>query len=650
MNNPADLPFTIRPTVTIELPLSDQVRIARPDQALLKIGTCYHDIGSYCYALRSNKPRSRGQPRETVEGSFLPQRIKPISLAITYLHQRHTDAGRTTKSVQSDATWLKAFLDWCDANGLHSCLSGGAGTTQAYAAFCADLRERFRRHEISATQYNRGIGGVRELLEGITSTDDLGRIAQRIRAKRNPDAGMEPAQPDDFAHALALNQALFDGLSDLVLNGKPFPYRLDLPRSLNWNESFLWVFPLRMWCLPPHHQGAEREKLTSTHWAYDYEQGRLATPEEVAPKLTISRQRHAAMFRRHAAQRTVDVAIQFMAAANNDLRHWARVMLAMLAHNAFLFLFFANTGCNEAVAREIETDGHLDATTLNQNFRSIKFRAHGKPISLETPVTFLPSLRRFMELRRWLLNDSTFPYLFHTRGAHNTNPPAQLTDSPMEKPYNALLRLDPSLPRWGARKIRATVADYYQRQHDASITAKVLQNSPETALRRYNAGSPVEHRMELSIFLEKVAQMSSRQQVERDGAGLSAAKPLEEGGKCNDYGHPEAMAEGLPVEPDCKQGQGCLFCQHRVLIAGEEDARKVASAAFVMEQVILGPLHEAELRPLIQKCDDDLDKIAAFPGCAEMVGSVRKDVFEHGNLTPFFADKFQLFLELGVIA
>lgn len=156
--------------------------------------------------------------------------------------------------------------------------------------------------------------------------------------------------------------------------------------------------------------------------------------------------------------------------------------------------------------------------------------------------------------------------------------------------------------------------------------------------------------MELSMFLEKVAQMSSRQKVEREGTGLSAAKPLEEGGRCNNYGHPEAMADGLPVEPDCKQGQGCLFCQHRVLIAGEEDARKIASAAFVMEQVILGPLHEAELHPLIQKCDDDLDKIAAFPGCAEMVKSVRKDVFEHGNLTPFFADKFQLFLELGVIA
>ena len=94
----------------------------------------------------------------------------------------------------------------------------------------------------------------------------------------------------------------------------------------------------------------------------------------------------------------------------------------------------------------------------------------------------------------------------------------------------------------------------------------------------------------------------------------------------------------------------CLFCKRRVLVACEEDARKVASAAFVMEQVILGPLHEAALRPLIAKCDEDLEKIANFRNCRAMVVQVRKDVFENGNLTPFFADKYQLFLELGVIA
>lgn len=649
MNSPIQRPFTVRTTVTLSLPLPERLRIARPEQVILDLCGAYHDIGAYCYTIRSDKPRSPGKPREIVESSFLKSRTKPILQAIRYLNQLNTDTGLTLSTLRCYTVWLKQFVDWADRNSMHDCLAGGGATKEAYAAFCIELRERFRLHQITANLHNAGLWYTGVILEGITNTEGLGRHGQKIRLKHNNNVSTEPAQPDDFAHALALNQSIFDGLSDLVLSCKPFPYRLVLPKSLNWNDNFLWVFPLRMWGLPPHRRGAEREKLTDTHWAYDYENGCLMAVDEVAKRCKNSHPRYAALYTRLAAERAVNLAAQFIDNANKDSRHWARIMLAMLAHNAFLFLFFANTGCNEAVAREIETNGHLDATTLNQNFRSIKFRAQGKPISLETPVTFLPTLRRYMQLRDWLLNGASFPYLFLTLGTHNAKPPAQLAEATIIKLYKALRRLDPSLPRWGARKIRATVADYYQRQHDASVTAKVLQNSPETALRNYNAGSSVEHRIEMSMFLEQVAEMSRKQQIEKSAANLVETKPLEEGGRCGGYGHPEALADGLPVVPDCKQGQGCLFCQHRILIASKDDARKVASAAFVMEQVILGPLHEAELRPLIQKCDADLEKIAAFPGCHKMVDQVRKDVFENGNLTPFFADKFQLFLELGVI-
>jgi len=57
-------------------------------------------------------------------------------------------------------------------------------------------------------------------------------------------------------------------------------------------------------------------------------------------------------------------------------------MLGTIAHNAFLFLFFSNTAANESVTREIETNGEVDAAASNQQFRSIKFRASGKTVTL----------------------------------------------------------------------------------------------------------------------------------------------------------------------------------------------------------------------------------------------------------------------------
>ncbi|MFO1315875.1 MAG: hypothetical protein U1F58_09740 [Burkholderiales bacterium] len=555
------------------------------------------------------------------------------------------DAGNRLASAQVSANCIKAFLDFADAGGLHDCLSGGDATRRALLAFGADTSERYRRQEFGAIRHNQRLRCVRALLEAVTGLADLDCGVRPVRRTRLTDSGTDPLSPADFARVVGIAHAFFNGLSHLVLTQAPFPYKLALPSDLGWEENHLWVFPVHLWRLFPRHW-ASREQRDNPYWPYDYAKGRLATPAEIAHRYHVRRPSEGLKVAREAiarAQVRVDT-------ANGDERDPYRIMLGMIAHNALLLLFFCNTAANESVTREIETDGRIDARTVNQNFRSIKFRAGSKLISLNAPATFMPYLRRFMELRRYLLNGKTFPYLFFTLGIRNATPPRQITVGSLTSLVASVLRaIDPDLPYVAPRKLRASVADWYQRHHDASITAKVLQNTEQTVQRRYNAGSATDHKEELSQFLTSVSETARRQLIVETPDAVDY-RPLEEGGCCADFGHPVALAEHVPVTPNCRDGQGCLFCVHRVLVAGEEDARKLASAAFVMEQVILGPKHEEVLRPLIAKCDEDLEKIAAFGDCRVMVERVRKDVFENGNLTPFFADKFQLFLELGVIA
>ena len=650
MNNPAERIFSTRPTVILELPLAKNTRILHPEQIILKIGPGSHDIGAFCYSLRSSKPRKASQPCEVVIGSFLKQRPKEVLQLTKALSRLVEDKGSSLITVGNYAHQIKSFLNWSDANGLHNCLSGGEATRDAFRAGAADTRERYLRQEFGERLHNDRLDYVRELLEAAAGLEALGRSIGKVKGRWDPNGGTEPLAPHDFAHAVAINQALFDGLCDLVLEQRPFPYKLLLPASLGWTENHLWVFPTNLWRMPPHLlRDAEREKLgNSASWAYDYANGRLATPDEIAHRYAMKRYPSGM---RADAREAITRAQALVDAANADARSRYRIMLGNVAHNAFLFLFFCNTGANESVTREIETHGEVDATTSNQQYRSIKFRAAGKTMTLTVPATFMPSLRRFMELRRYLLQDKNFPYLFFTFGQGNRIPPAQIGHSPLASLYeNQLHAIDPQLPRMGPRKLRATVADWYQRHHDASVTAKVLQNTEQTVQKRYDAGSATDHREELSLFLTSVSESAKRQRVFAVKAVVADTMPLEEGGRCDSFGHPEALADNAPVRPDCKDSQGCLFCKHRVLVACEEDARKVASAAFVMEQVVIGPLHEIALRPLIAKCDEDLEKIANFGSCRTMVERVRNDVFENANLTPFFADKYQLFLELGVIA
>ncbi|MND36984.1 hypothetical protein D3C80_276540 [compost metagenome] len=645
MNKPASNQFTTRPAYVLELPVKESVRILHPEQVILKIGLDYREIGAFCYSLRSDKRRKSGQPTEVVLSSFLKQRPKQMLQAIKVLSA--ASEGKAPATVSATAFYLKTLLDWADTNGHSDCLAGGDATRNAFRAYAADVADRFRRQEFGTRTASRLQSEVCALLVAITGVEDLARGVRIIKNKDWVNGGTEPVPDHDFAHLLAMSMSLFDGLCDLVLNHRPFPFKLDMPKSLGWEQNHLWAFPTRPWHLPPHQRDPSvRKKLgTNASWPYDYQHGRLATVEEIwhhykAP--TQRMQRNGATHKIRAAKRQLDT-------ANAEPRHRWRFELGMLAHHAFCWLLHANSGGNQQPILDLETDGTLETTVAQQGFRNTKFRAAGTKVFIPIPAKFLPSLRKFMKLRAWLLDGTSCPYLFFTFGSHRAMPTPQRAHKFILWHYiESIRRIDPTLKPILAQKTRATVNDALLRKNDASVVAKILGHTEAMELAKYGRGSPVDHRDELTFVLEKISTVAKKQAVTLTRTDLGKQfKPLEQGGSCAHYGHPETMTDDPALRPDC--AGGCWFCNHRMLVADELDARKVASAAFVMEQLILGPQHEVKLRPLIVKCETDLECIAQTRDCHAMVERVRRDVFEDGNLTSYWAEKYHLFLELEVI-
>jgi hypothetical protein len=648
MNKPNDPIFTTRPTVTLELPLSKHARILHPEQVTLKIGDHYHDLGALCYALRSDKMKRHRQPRDVVINSLIKQRPKQILQITKALSSLITDGGKSVTTTGAYAWAFKMFMNWADKNGLNDCLAGGDATRYAFRAWASHIDDFYKRQEFNERYHNSRLMFVCELLEATTGLAGLMRGIRLVRKNANPNGGTEPLALRDLSHAVALNQCLFDGLCDLVLEMRPFPHKLILPGSLGWDENHLWVFPTTIWNLPPHQQddAVRARSGSNSSWPYDYTNGRLATVDEVMHRYRGRSETE----RRHNAIKCIKRSKIHLEKANTDAHNSWRLSLAMHAQRAFMFLFYCNTGANTQVVRDLETDGYVDATVKNQKFRGLKWRAGGKEVNFYAPTTFLPRLRRFMELRQYLLQGRKTPYLFFTCGRRNNTPPTRTLSSDLELHYkNLLLKIDPQLPRMGSRALRASVDNYYLWLHDAEVASAVMGHTLETEEKHYARGSIHAHYEEMSLFMAAVSESALRQRVIPVKDMKSETRPLEEGGRCNSFGHPESLAPHVPVHPDCNESQGCLFCNHRVLAAGEEDARKVASVAYLLEQLILGPKHEEALRPLISKCDEDLKKIAAFPHCRVIVEKVLKDVYENENLTPYWADKYQLFLELGVI-
>lgn len=654
MNSAADRVFATRPGYVVDLPLKDGMRILHPERVVLKIGSAYKDVGAFCYALRADRTRKPGRPAEVVLSSLIEQRPAQILQVIKVLSGMLA-AGRPS-TVASFCSYLKSLLDWADTNGHTDCLNGGDVTRTAFHGYVSHVEDRFRRQEVGSRSAFRLQKGACLMLEAITGLEDLARGVRIVKDVSHLNGGTEPAADHDFAHNLAMSQMLFDGLANLVLDNRPFPFKLELPKSLGWEHSHLWLFPLPQWRLPPHRWGAARQNSGTPHWPYDYQNGRLATVEEIwslygRGRTAASRKAapREANLRWHAAnhirkaQRRIDN-------ANANPRDHSRFTLGMIAHNAFYFLLHANSGGNQTPILDLESDGTLDKVVANQGFRAIKFRASGKEVFIPIPVSFLPSLRRFMDLRAWLLGGESCPYLFVTFG-----PPTQRAQSPqkasnriLEAHYNVLKRIDPQVKCIRVLATRATVNDAMLRKHDASVVARIMGHSETTEQKKYGRGSVVDHYTDMTVLLEKISSAARAQAVIQSRTGLeNEAVELEEGGGCAHYGHPEATTDEPALQPNCKGG--CWFCAHRVLVADEQDVRKVASARFVMEQLILGPQHEAVLRPLINKCDVDLERIAQTRNCRPMVERIEKDVCEDGNLTPYWAEKYQLFLELEVI-
>lgn len=654
MNDRLPAQFSARPYMVVDMPMQPGFHVLHPEQAVLRFGNQSEDIGALCYAHRSPAPR-RGTAtlpgcRHVALASLRPERAEPICRVIEYLSALATSDGKGIRTLTDHARTFKHFMDWADANGHPYCLQGGEPTLAAFRAYASGVEEKFRRHEFENHHAAKLQRWVRQCLESVTGQPDLGRGVRFIPLKNRSEPGTDPVPEYDFAHTLGLCSALFHGLSPLALEAAPYPYRMPMPKSLGWSDAYLWVFPVTRWCLPPHLQGDARARLDNPYWHIDYPRGQLANPEEIWRYFAYESQRGQPKSNGlRGAIRTLKNCAAGIEKANGDARNFHRLKAASNAHNAFLLLFMAQTGLNFAVVRNLEWHGDIIPGATQQGFREIKWRAGGKEVSAIVRTQFMPHLKRFVRLRDYLLGGQEYGYLFLSLGSGLNQPPHQINEGIFRCFHDLLRNIDPRLRKIGPRKLRATTHDWFNRHVDPALAARIHGHALETAERAYQAGSPVTHREELGSFLEKVsataAQLNRVVPKDRDFPGGKAG-PL---GTCSEPNAPLGVDGALPIAPDCTSQDGCLFCKKHHIKADEEDARKLASCAYVIQQTTYLPGIEAHFRPVLDVIDALMAEIRAAQGEAGMVDRIIEDVFSNGNLDPYWAGKLSLLDNLEIL-
>lgn len=577
--------------------------------------TTSQDIGALCYLSRAKKStldRINGRP---VDLSSLDKiRKSQIKALIDVLFDQSGHLSELT--INNRIRMFISFIDWCDNKDMTNVLSGRNQAKRAFKAYLQNAKDRVRRGKIKKITASRYL---HISLETLKAYFDDKTFDEGMALIKNPgSSGTRPQDEANQGYVLAWCLALFDGFADLVLNEKPYPYQLSVPKMTGWDVNFLWIFPATKMAMPPHVL-RQRESLRHGFWVYDYSNGKLFQLDEIAEKYP----------HKNDATKQIKKSQQALKNANEDMRHYKRHRAASIASQAFLQLFYANTGQNQSGVESMVWSDNYDVTPSRQGFRVIKHRGHKGQVLFEIESTFLDAFKKYLKLRQWILNGQKNNLLFFSTGIY----------------FNTYLKsLDPAIPKFGSRQWRANKSEFINENADLATAAVALDHSVEVHKKSYSEGTEGQATEQLSQFFDGVFKSASQ---------INASAKDNSLGQCKDYGHPNQLDSESAMIPDCHQAEGCLFCKHYYLHVDEKDIRKLASCRYVInatEHLSASPKHHAKVfTPVITRIDGLLETMRQRgENEAKLVDRVIEEVQEEEELSAYWENELKMLIDLGL--
>lgn len=632
--------FTTREVVFHKLPVPKGGKLLHPNKVVLDYGDGYTiDIGGLCYIHRSDKDRRRGKSWEVEISSFSEERSHSVRDLIEYISDEVENKGLSIRTLTNSHKSFVRFINYSDRNNHSNFFTKKTCPRTALRAYISHLQRLVSQNLLNN---NTATGYQNEVLAFCEGFFDLEYLDQGINLLTKSRKHTEPTiVPDDDAQAKVLSwcKCLLNGFSKLVVDQHPYPFPLTVPGYLNWPNNIIWVFPTHRWCETP-----EQKTITLVHKSisYDYQYGKLRTEEELHNKYGIPKNYSREYFNK--AQKIINK-------ANQNFHHNHRIERGLLAIKAFAMLFIASTGMNPSQVFELPWSRKLEDAVNNpinvrQNFCAIKYRANNRPVVFEIGIEYMPYLRRFLLLRTYLLDGKTCKYLFFTFGLNQKSAPKVLNNRGFSTFYITLRRLTPSLPKVLPKEWRAAKQDYLIRNYDPATSSIALQQDIDTGLRNYSNGSEINAQIEMSSYLNRVEQVVLKQGTEIAGSRENSV------GICASPNHPKAIAEHLPVKPNCDGAQGCLFCDKYRVHADEKDARKLLSARFCI-RIIAGQeasnpdQFEQVFGQVIQRIEFILGEIKLTQ--RNIVMQVEREVDIDGKLDPIWQLKLEKLMTLGFV-
>lgn len=633
--------YRSRKSHVVDLPLATDIGAFGIEEVILRFNDeSTIDIGARCFLKRSNAHRRNPSlPDKVIHSSLCGDRAMRVRTLVSNASQVIRSGRLKGNTMYAYVRQWVVFFDWCDANEYNTALESVIPARFAFRQFSETLRDRVGRSELSPNTAALCQAAILTMYRDYLMFEGVDEGVRRLNTSTRSVVSTLVPPEDHQVRILALCEALFDSISRFLIGGHEYPFRIKVPDYLSFPDDCFWAFPTTRWFMAPHEL-RNRESQRSPYWAYDYENGQVASEVDIAFRYRTS----------DKAIRAIAGATTAIRNANGDPHHPRRMCLAKFAMNAFQVLFLASTGMNHSQLKSLRWSDDFEIGRRSQGFREVKARAGGRAVAFHIGTKFVGPFKKFVQLRSFFLEKADVTdRLFFRADALAPYTTSALGNSPPGAFFKVLRKLDPALVAITSRQWRACKSDWLIRNTDISTAALVLQSSERTVAQFYLSGSETQAANELGDFFARLPLILQRND---DGGAKSTAQNFI--GACTSIGNP-APESGATRTPDCRQPEGCLFCENYRIHADVTDVRKLVSCRFCIGKTshLSDSIEHFDslFGPVLARIELLLSEIASISQHnAAMVEKVVAEVEEEGELDDYWGRKLNSLVYLGVVS
>jgi len=594
------------------------------------------DIGSWCYSVRRRKSGDNTRQESVINlvdtDSYRTGRRTFITNYLDYLSQ-HIRLGKSPASLKTSVGQFQRFVNWCDDSYVQG-LDSQQHYIDAVKLFTEYLIDLVRK-----TQININTAATLQLVLFTTGKNiysdrygDLFRGIRKIARSSKAVNITETPEQDKVRLSLRFYTSLFHQLSDFIIGFEHFPKRLD------FEHGYYWFFPTQM----PFAGPSNTEKKTQrgkNYKAYDYINGTVFNVEEIARKIPYHcSQRQNAKIARNRALTRIDQ-------ANNEKYNIHRMRAASMAFQAFMMLFSSSTGMSLGQIASLGWSNDYLVGIDRQGFRSIKYRAGGRPVEFYIEAKFLKLFKKALRLRDYLIKGTereSYKYLFFSFNGKDIYPLSMNLSTDFHRRLEICFDFKTKIT---TRMWRAHKSNWLLERADINTTATLLQNTRETVIKHYSEGSDQQASKELTVFFDKF----------KSDIIISNKKPSTSiaTGQCVELHSPTPSSRSY-IQPDCKTPEGCLFCEKFRVHADTMDYRKILSLKYILEQskhLAFNDYHfDEKLKPVIDIINSIASQIESSGKLSKIdAQKIESSIKDEELLSNYWAKKLKLMDDLELI-